>query len=56
MYRDLLPILTSLRDSINTEGASPTPPDKSGDNLKAAANGAFRGMRWDQIEAHRKNL
>lgn len=55
MYRDLLPILTNLRDSINTDGATPTPPDRSGDNLKSAAKGAFKGMDWDQIEAHRRN-
>ena len=55
MYRQLLPILTALRDSINTDGAPPTPPDRSGEGLQSAAKGAFRGMDWSQIEAQRKN-
>jgi hypothetical protein len=55
VYRDLVPILTALRDSINTEGASPTPPDRTGEGLKSAAKGAFRGMDWSQIEAYRRN-
>jgi hypothetical protein len=55
LYRDLLPILTRLRDSINTEGAPPTPPDRTGEGLRSAAKGAFKGMGWDQIEAQSRN-
>ena len=55
IYRDLLPILTGIRDSINTDGPSPTPPDRTGEGLRSAAKGAFKGMGWDQIEAHSRN-
>ena len=55
IYRDLLPILTGIRDSITTDGPSPTPPDRTGEGLRSAAQGAFRGMGWDQIEAHSRN-
>ncbi len=56
IYRELLPILTSVRDSMNAQGV-PTPPapDRTGEGLRSAAKGAFKGMGWDQIEAHSKN-
>jgi hypothetical protein len=57
VYRELLPILAGVRDSINTGGATPTPPapDRTGEGLRSAAKGAFKGMGWDQIEAHSRN-
>lgn len=57
IYRELLPILASVRDSMSAEGATPPPPapDRTGEGLKSAAKGAFKGMTWDQIEAHSKN-
>jgi hypothetical protein len=56
IYRDLLPILTNLRDSINVEGVpQPPAPDRTGEGLRSAAKGAFKGMTWDQLEAHSKN-
>ncbi len=54
LYRDLLPVLSALRDSIGA-GLTPTPPDRTGEDLKSAAKGAFKGMSWDQIEAQSKN-
>ena len=55
MYRDLLPILTSLRDSINTDGASPTPARPHGRGPQVGGEGGVRGMDWSQIEAQRRN-
>lgn len=51
-YRTLLPILIGIRDSINTQGAPPSPPDRTGEGLRSAAKGAFRDIGWDQLQAH----
>jgi hypothetical protein len=55
IYRELLPALTSLRDSTSTEVPAPPAPDRTGEGLKSAAKGAFKGMSWDQIEAQSRN-
>ena len=56
IYRELLPVLTSVRDSMNAGGVpAPPAPDRTGEGLRSAAKGAFKGMGWDQIEAHSKN-
>jgi hypothetical protein len=57
IYRDLVPLLTALRDSIGAgeAPASATPPDRTGEGLRRAAQGAFKGLGWDQIQAHSKS-
>jgi hypothetical protein len=30
-------------------------PDRTEDALRSAAKDAFKGMSWDQLEAHRRN-
>jgi hypothetical protein len=52
IYEQLVPALTALRDSLNAPAPPPSPGDKNGDNLRAAARGAFHGMGWDQLQAH----
>jgi hypothetical protein len=52
IYTRLLPILARVRDEANKEQATPTSLDKSGEGLRSAAKQAFKGMRWDQLQAH----
>jgi hypothetical protein len=56
VYRRLVPILMAIRDQTRTESVAQTIPDRTGDGLKSAAKQAFKGMTWDQLEAHRKGL
>ena len=57
IYSRLLPALESIRDQTLTARITPPPPapDKSGAGLKSVARQAFKGMAWDQLEAHRKS-
>lgn len=52
IYTRLVPDLTAIRDQVKTEEYAPTPPDRSGEGLKAAAKNAFKPMPWDQLETH----
>ena len=52
IYTRLVPILAKIRDSVNNEGETATSLDKSGEGLRSAAKQAFKGMKWDQLEAH----
>jgi hypothetical protein len=54
VYRRLVPILTAIRDQTRTEEVAKAIPDRTGDGLKSAAKQAFKGMTWDELEAHRK--
>jgi hypothetical protein len=54
VYRRLVPILTAIRDQTRTESVAQAVPDHTGDGLKSAAKQAFKGMTWDELEAHRK--
>jgi hypothetical protein len=55
IYTRLVPILASIRDDVKTASAvAATTPDRTGQGLKAAARQAFKGMAWDQLEAHAK--
>jgi hypothetical protein len=52
IYHMLVPELTRMRDAAVATRVGPTPPDASGEKLRAAAKNAFKGMPWDQLEAH----
>lgn len=56
IYARLVPILKSIRDDLNPEpGGAPASLDRSGANLRSAAQSAFKGMSWSDIEAHSRN-
>ena len=55
IYNTLVPILKAIRDDVKTASTvAATTPDRTGEGLKAAAKQAFKGMAWDQLEAHSK--
>jgi hypothetical protein len=55
IYTRLVPILTAIRDSVKTSDYKPSPPDRTGEGLKAAAKEVFKPMTWDQLEAHARD-
>ncbi len=55
IYRRLVPILTGIRDQVKTEQGPPSSPDRTGERLRSAAKEAFKGMSWDQLEAHSRD-
>jgi hypothetical protein len=52
IYTRLVPILTAIRDAPPTDRIAASAPDHSGDALTSAAKNVFKGMSWDQLEAH----
>ncbi len=52
IYQQLVPALTSLRDSMADGQNPPATPDRTGEGLRSAARGAFQGMGYDQLQAH----
>jgi hypothetical protein len=52
IYRSLAPALAALRDRLAAEVVVRTPPDTSGNALRAAAKEGFKSMDWDQLDAH----
>jgi hypothetical protein len=55
IYRELVPILTAVRDDVRTQIAASTDRDRTGEGLKSAAKQAFKSMSWDSLEAHGRN-
>ncbi len=55
IYTRLVTDLSAIRDQVKTEEYAPTPPDRSGEGMKAAAKNAFKPMPWDQLEAHARS-
>jgi hypothetical protein len=53
IYSRLVPALTAIRDQPGVEKAAPSVPDHTGEGLRSAAKQAFKGMSWDELEAHR---
>ena len=53
IYTRLVPALIAIRDEPKPETLTASTPDQTGENLRAAARDAFKGMSWDQLEAHR---
>ena len=53
IYRSLLPLLKAIRDEAGG-AAPPRPPTATGrgQDLISSARQAFKGMSWDQLEAH----
>ncbi len=56
IYTRLVPALVTIRDAAVTERSTPSAPDHSGEGLIAAAKQAFKGITWDQLEAHHRSL
>ena len=56
IYAGLLPVLTAIRDAPASGSTSSSEPDRSGKGLISAARAAFRGMGWEQLEAHLRSL
>ncbi len=52
IYRRLAPALKTIRDQAVTASAAPQAPDRTGKGLSTAAKAAFKGMSWDELEAH----
>jgi hypothetical protein len=52
IYNRLVTDLTSIRDSVRTVEYTPSRPDRTGEGLKAAAQEAFKPMKWEHLEAH----
>ena len=53
IYRSLLPLLKAIRDEAGgAAAAAATDADKTGQNLISSARQTFKGMSWDQLEAH----
>ena len=55
IYTRLVPILAAIRDELNPGQAPPTSLDRSGANLRSAAQSAFKGMDWRDLEAHSRD-
>jgi hypothetical protein len=55
IYTRLVPILTDIRDSVRTANFAPSPPDRTGEGLRAAAKEAFKPMKWEHLEAHARD-
>jgi len=55
LYRRLAPVLAGLRDNVNKDRGTRSTPDRSGGGLRSAAKEAFKGMSWDQLEAHSRD-
>ncbi len=56
IYERLGPLLLAIRDEPRSDKQTPDAPDRTGENLKSAAKNAFKGMSWNELEAHRKDL
>ena len=56
IYARLGPLLLSIRDEPQSAKDVAVEPDRTGDNLKSAAKNAFKGMSWNELEAHRRDL
>jgi hypothetical protein len=54
VYRDLLPLLAGVRDSVASD-TTPSAPDRTGEGLRNAAQSTFKGMDWNQIQAQAKS-
>lgn len=54
VYTRLVPALVAVRDEATTTKIAPPVPDRTGAELKSAAKHAFKGMPWNELEAHRK--
>jgi len=55
IYTRLVPALKAIRDEALSERVAAPAPDRTGEGLRSAAKQAFKGMDWDQLEAHRKS-
>lgn len=55
IYRRLIPALKGIRDSAIAARTAPPTPDRTGERLKSAAKAAFKGMSWDELEAHARD-
>jgi hypothetical protein len=55
IYTRLVPVLSAIRDELNPGQGAPTSLDRSGANLRSAAQSAFKGMDWRDIEAHSRD-
>lgn len=56
IYERLGPLLLAIRDQAQPDKQDPDAPDRTGENLRSAAKNAFKGMSWNELEAHRKDL
>ena len=52
IYRRLVPALKAVRDAAVASAVMPSNPDRTGERLRAAAKSAFKGMTWDELDAH----
>ena len=55
IYARLVPIFTAIRDQVKTEEYAPTPPDRTGEDLRDGRQAVFKPMPWDQLEAHARD-
>jgi hypothetical protein len=55
IYTRLVPALAAIRDDVKSESGSPAAPDRTGEGLRSAAKRAFKGMSWDELDAHSRS-
>ena len=55
IYSRLAPVLAAIRDDVNKDRSTGSPPDRSGGGFWSAAKEAFKSMSWDQLEAHARD-
>jgi hypothetical protein len=56
IYTRLVPALVAIRDAAVSERTTASAPDRTGEGLIAAAIKAFKGISWEQLEAHLRSL
>ena len=52
VYEALAPALARLLGDLGPDAGAAPAPDASGAALRSAAKDAFKGMGWDQLQAH----
>jgi hypothetical protein len=56
IYEGLVPVLTAIRNAPASQGSGASAPDRNGKGLISAAKEAFKGMGWEELEAHLRSL
>jgi hypothetical protein len=55
IYEQLVLQFMAIRDELRPGQGGPTSLDRSGEGLRSAAQSAFKGMSWGDIEAHARD-
>lgn len=55
IYARLIPALTAVRDAAVAARTTQSTPDPDGAGLRAAAAAAFKGLDWNELDAHERS-